>query len=80
MCAELSIGWLMLLWASCDSVQLGKASWTVDSLIEFAILHQPCIRTAAPNPACTPVSVGMAKPLADAIRTPLASPTCPPSF
>lgn len=53
-------------------MQLGEASWTVDSLVELAILHQPCMRAAASKPTNTPVSVGVAKPLAGAIRTPLA--------
>lgn len=45
--------------ASYGPVWPGEASWTVDSLIELAILHQPCIQTAAPNPACIPANVGM---------------------
>lgn len=56
-------------------MQPGEASWTVDSLVELAILHQPCMRAAASKPTCPPVSVGVAKPLAGAIRTPLASQT-----
>lgn len=55
-CARLCIDWLIVLWRAVILCSLGEASWTVDSLVELAILHQPCMRAAAPK-ARLPLSV-----------------------